>query len=69
MKNSEIRQLTLKELEERIQDEKMILTRMKINHTVSPLDNPQKIKETRKVIARLETELKKREIEDKTNDK
>ncbi|GAB4297116.1 MAG: 50S ribosomal protein L29 [Marinilabiliales bacterium] len=69
MKNSEIRQLTLKELEDRIQDEQMVLTRMKINHTVSPLDNPQKIKQTRKVIARLKTELRRRQIEEKTNTK
>ncbi|GAB4302098.1 MAG: 50S ribosomal protein L29 [Marinilabiliales bacterium] len=69
MKNSEIRQLTLKELEDRIQDEQMVLTRMKINHTVSPLDNPQKIKQTRKVIARLKTELRRRQIEEKTNAK
>ena len=67
MKNTEIIQLTNKELEERINDEKNMLVRMKINHTVSPLDNPLKIKHTRRVIAQLNTEMRKREIEGKLN--
>lgn len=62
MKNSEIRELTTKELEERIDTEKTMLTRLKLNHAVSPLDNPLKIKQTRKNIARLMTELRKREL-------
>ena len=69
MKNSEIQQLTLKELEERILDEQNMLTRMKLNHTVSPLENPLKIRETKKIIARLKTELRRREIEENRNDK
>ena len=62
MKNSEIRELTTKELNERIDTEKTHLTRLKLNHTVSPLDNPLKIQEARKNIARLKTELRKREL-------
>ncbi|MBU0764147.1 MAG: 50S ribosomal protein L29 [Bacteroidetes bacterium] len=64
MKNSEIRQLSTKELEERIEDEKNVFARLKLNHAVSPLDNPLKIKFTRRNIARLETEHRKRIIEE-----
>lgn len=64
MKNSEIKQLSLKELEERIADEKNMIIRLKLNHTVSPLDNPMKIKDNRRTIARLVTELRSRQIAD-----
>lgn len=62
MKMSEIRELTTKELEERIEAEKLMLTRLKINHAVSPLDNPMKIRHTRRDIARMLTELRKRQL-------
>jgi len=62
MKSSEIKELTTKELEERIDTESSHLTRLKLNHAVSPLDNPLKIKQSRKNIARLKTELRKREL-------
>ena len=62
MKTSEIKQFTDKELFERIDDEVNLLVRMKLNHVVSPLDNPQKIVQTRKNIARLKTELRQREM-------
>ncbi|HOO66408.1 MAG: 50S ribosomal protein L29 [Bacteroidales bacterium] len=66
MKSSEIRELSNQELLERIDNEKTALVRMKLNHAISPLDNPQKIKESRKTIARLMTEMRKRELNDKT---
>ncbi|MCA1740978.1 MAG: 50S ribosomal protein L29, partial [Bacteroidales bacterium] len=46
--------------------EKTSLVRMKLNHAISPLENPQKIKESRKTIARLMTEKHRREMNDKT---
>lgn len=61
MKNSEVRELSTKELRERIDTEKENLVRMRLNHAVSPLDNPVKLKEIKKDIARLMTELRKRE--------
>ena len=67
MKSSEIKELTTKELVERIDTENTQLTRLKLNHAVSPLDNPLKIKETRKNVARLKTELHKREINENSN--
>jgi large subunit ribosomal protein L29 len=60
MKPSEIRELTTKEIEERIDSEQSHLTQLKLNHSVSPLDNPTKISEAKKDIARLKTELSKR---------
>ncbi len=65
MKKAEIKQLTNKELNERIIDEKELLSKLKINHTISPLDNPMKIKSIRRSIARLNTEIRKRELETK----
>ena len=62
MENSEIRQFTDKELLERIEDETNILVRIKLNNVVSPLDNPNKIKQIRRDIARLKTESRKREL-------
>lgn len=60
MKTSEIKELTVKEIEERIENEKNLIFRQKMNHAVSPLDNPMKIKETRRNIARLETILRQK---------
>ncbi len=62
MKNSEIKELSTGELAERIVDEKTTLTRMRMNHAVSPLENPLKLRESRRLIARLKTELRKREL-------
>ena len=62
MKMSEIKQFTNKELLERIDDEVNLLVRMKLNHVVSPLDNPQKIKQMRRNIARLKIEMSQREF-------
>jgi len=57
MKTAEIKELTVKEIKERIDAEKDMLVRLKLNHVVSPLDNPMKIKYARKNIARLLTVL------------
>lgn len=62
MKYSEIKELTTKEIVERVDNEKNLLTRQKLNHSISPLDNPLIIKGTRKNIARLMTELRHRTI-------
>lgn len=62
MKNTEIRELSDKELNGRIGEEKQLLTKMRFSNAVSPLDNPRKIKESKKLIARLLTEQKKRQL-------
>jgi large subunit ribosomal protein L29 len=62
MKNSEIKELTTKEIVERIDTEKDRLTRMKLNHAISPLENPIVLAGMRKDIARLKTEMRKRQL-------
>jgi large subunit ribosomal protein L29 len=62
MKNSEIKELTTKEIAERIDTESDKLTRMKLNHAISPLENPIILVGIRKDIARLKTEKRKREL-------
>ncbi|PTN10194.1 50S ribosomal protein L29 [Mangrovibacterium marinum] len=62
MKTSEIKELTDKEIIEKIQLETEALVRLKMNHAVSPLDNPTKIKVARRNIARLKTVLSQREL-------
>ena len=62
MKTSEIKGLSLKELVERIETETTKLHQMKINHSITPLENPSQIKTTRRYIARLKTELRQREL-------
>ena len=68
MKSSELKELSLKELEERIDNERNFLTKMRLNHAISPLDNPLKIREIRRDIAKMVTELKIRQLtENKEN--
>lgn len=65
MKTKEIKELSDKELVERIAAEKANLSKMKLNHAISPLDNPCQIREARKTVARLMTEATKREMNNK----
>jgi large subunit ribosomal protein L29 len=64
MKMTEIKELTTKEIQERVAAEKETLVRYKLNHVVSTIDNPMKIKHSRKDIARLLTELGRRNLND-----
>ena len=65
MKMSEIRELSTPEIKERIIDQGEYLNKLKLSHTISPLENPLKIGDTKKIIARLKTELQYRTINDK----
>lgn len=60
MKQKDIEALSLQELKEKIQDEKSNLEKMRVNHKISPVENPMKIRESRKLVARLSTELTKK---------
>lgn len=60
MKNKEIVGLSDQEVIEKIKEEKAGLNKMKINHAVSPVENPAKIRLNRRNIARLLTEENKR---------
>lgn len=63
MKQKVILEMTNEELKERLEEEKKQLVKMKLAHAVSPLDNPHKMKEYKVTVARLITELRRREIE------
>ncbi|MDD4143303.1 MAG: 50S ribosomal protein L29 [Prolixibacteraceae bacterium] len=67
MKTSEIQEMTTKEIVERMELEKETLVRLRMNHAVSPLDNPMKIKEAKKNIARLKTVYRQRELSETQN--
>jgi large subunit ribosomal protein L29 len=60
MKNAEIKELSDKELNARIKEERTMLTKLKFGHAVSPIENPNKIKMSKKLVARLLTEHKSR---------
>ncbi len=62
MKIKEIKELTDKEIQERLDAEKDRLSHLKLNHAISPLDNPMQIKDVRRNIARFATELRQREL-------
>jgi large subunit ribosomal protein L29 len=64
MKNtSDIKDLTLDELKEKLGSEKEALRKMKFAHQVSAIENPMKIKETRRLIARINTALRQKETQ------
>jgi large subunit ribosomal protein L29 len=65
MKIAEIKDLTTQELKERLDVELKAYEQKKINHSISPLDNPASITNSRKQIARMRTELRWREINKK----
>lgn len=67
MKNSEITEMSIKELVERLDTESDVYIRLKMNHAVSPLDNPLKLRHARRNIARMKTELRKRQLSEKSN--
>ncbi len=62
MKQEVIQEFSTDELRERLEEERKQMTRLRLNHAVSPLENPNKIKEYRKTIARMVTELRNREL-------
>jgi len=62
MKQQVISELSTIELRERLEEEKKQLLKLKMNHAISPLENPMKIKDYQKTIARMLTELRRREI-------
>ena len=61
MKAAEIREMSVADIRERIEIEKANLDTMKINHTVSPLEDTSKISKVRKDVARMMTILAEKE--------
>ena len=63
MKNSDIKALNAAELNDKLTSEKEALRKIKFAHQVSAIENPMKIKETRRTIAKLNTELRAKELQ------
>ena len=62
MKTKEIKELETKDLTERMEAEVAKYNQMKLNHSITPLENPSQIKAVRRDIARMKTELRQREL-------
>ena len=61
MKTQEVREMSVADLKDRIEIEKANLATMKLNHSVSPLEDTSKIAKTRADIARMMTILAQKE--------
>lgn len=57
MKNTEIRSLSASDIAERIVAEQENLCKLKFAHAISPIENPNRIREAKRFIARLKTAL------------
>ena len=65
MKIAEIRELSTQELNERVEADVTRYAQMKLNHAIPPLENPSQIKDLRRSIARMKSELRSRELNQK----
>ncbi|MFK7834264.1 MAG: 50S ribosomal protein L29 [Winogradskyella sp.] len=63
MKQSEIKQLSTAELQEKLSESKKSYTDLKMAHAVSPLDNPIQLRVARRTVARVATELTNRDVQ------
>ena len=61
MKKEDIRELTTEELRLRLEEENAMYSKLKLNHAISPIENPLKIRVTRRGIAMIHTELTRRQ--------
>lgn len=62
MKQNDIKDLSADDLQESLAEQNELLAKLRMNHSVSPLENPMQIGVARKSIARLKTEIRKREL-------
>ena len=63
MKKSEIKELSLTDLKDKLVELKKNYSDLKMAHAITPLENPLEIKSLRKTVARIATELTKRELQ------
>ncbi len=63
MKQSEIKELSVAELQEKLGEYKKTYADLKMAHAITPLENPLQIRGVRRTVARLATELTKRELQ------
>lgn len=62
MKTSELKEMTIGDLKEKIYEQEELYAKMKMNNSISPLENPLTIRSTRRDLARLKTELTARKV-------
>ena len=62
MKKADLSQTSTKDLQEKLKEEQNSLDKMYFTHSISPIENPMRIPHTKKSIARMMTELRKREL-------
>jgi large subunit ribosomal protein L29 len=62
MKQSEIKELSVTELQEKLGEIKKSYADLKMSHAISPLENPIQLRSLRRNVARIATELTKREL-------
>ncbi|MBD2714433.1 MULTISPECIES: 50S ribosomal protein L29 [Hymenobacter] len=67
MKNADIRALSIEDLKTQIKTEQASGQSLRFAHAISPLENPIRLKQSRKNVARLLTELTRRENEQANN--
>ena len=60
--NKSIKDLNLTDLKLKIREDQLRLKKLEFAHAISPLENPMNIRGLRRDIARLKTELKKKEL-------
>ena len=65
MKSSEIKGLSEEELKNKLGVERENYSKIKFAHAVTPIENPMKIRESRRLIAKLETEITRRKSTNK----
>lgn len=63
MKQSEIKDLSVTALQEKLNLTKKAYADLKMAHAISPIENPLQIRSVRRTVARLATELTKRELQ------
>ena len=63
MKQKEIKDLSVAELQEKLSQTKKTYADLKMAHSLSPIENPLQIRSVRRTVARLATELTKRELQ------
>ena len=63
MKQKEITQLSIKDLRTQVTNLTEQLAKMKLTHSVAPLENPLQLRFVRRTVARMKTELTKREAQ------
>ena len=69
MKKADLSQLSTSDLQEKVTEERKGLDKMKFTHTISPVESPARITHARKNVARMLTELRKRELNEAKNKK